>query len=62
MTHMGPVKDSDGELGEAKPSDRKCHCGQLMTLQIWESSDGAYEDCKYTCPQGHVQWVDGIDS
>lgn len=63
MTHMNPMKESDGELGAVTTTKRKCGtCGEEMLHQTWESSDGAYEDSKYTCPRGHVEWVDGIDS
>ena len=66
MTHMRQMEESEGTFNEAKPSDRKCpKCGSPMTSKTWESSDGAYEDEKYTCTSpacGNVVWVDGIDS
>jgi hypothetical protein len=60
---MRDMAESEGKFGEWGPSDRKCGtCGAAMAHQRWESSDGAYEDDKYMCPEGHVEWVDGIDS
>lgn len=42
---------------------RTCRtCGTAMKVQHWYSSDGGHEDNKYTCPNGHTEWVDGIDS
>lgn len=62
---MKPVEESDGALQSPQPSTTlcpKCQHGNV-TYQVWESSDGAYEDYKYTCPTcAHVWWVDGIDS
>jgi hypothetical protein len=52
----------DGSFGPAKPSQRKCRCGKPMTRRLWESDDGGHEDYQYTCSDGHVEWVDGIDS
>lgn len=55
-----------GTLDAPKPTEgyaRTCRtCGKTMLHQAWSSSDGAHEDSKYTCPDGHVEWVDGIDS
>lgn len=63
MTHMRQMDESEGVAGAARPSDRVCStCYEPMTVQTWESSDGAFEDFKYTCANGHVEWVDGIDS
>lgn len=41
-------------------------CGKTnVELDVWESSDGAYEDYRYTCMEagcGNVWWVDGPDA
>jgi predicted transcriptional regulator len=54
-----------GELGVSQPSDqvcRKCNA-KAVTVQLWESSCGGFEDHKYTCSAcAHVWWIDGIDS
>lgn len=63
MTTARTFSEHEGTLGQALPATRKCGiCRQPMTVQLWKSHDGAYEDDKYTCPAGHVEWVDGIDS
>lgn len=65
MTHMGPMSESEGEFSFTHATNTPCRkCGgHNVTYRIWESSDGAYEDYKYTCADcGHVWWVDGIDS
>ena len=65
MTHTGPMSESQGEFTQSAASKRACRkCGKTnVRCQLWESSDGAYEDEKYTCQDcGHVWWVDGIDS
>lgn len=68
--HTGPMSDHDGDFGDAKPCDRRCPrkkdgavCGGAMTVQVWESHCGGYEDHRFTCTScGKVVWVDGIDS
>ncbi len=63
--HTGPMPETAGELQGAQKTDDKCRkCGaQQVTYRVWESSDGAYEDYKYTCGAcGFVWWIDGIDS
>lgn len=63
MTHMNPVPESSGTKSEPQSSERKCStCHEPMTVQRWEASDGGCVDYKYSCPKGHVEWVDGIDS
>jgi ssDNA-binding Zn-finger/Zn-ribbon topoisomerase 1 len=63
MTHVQPKPEHEGTLSPPEPSTRTCRtCGAPMQAQLWESSCGGYEDSKYTCPAGHVEWVDGIDS
>lgn len=37
-------------------------CKEPMLVQTWSSSDGGHEDTKYSCPNGHIEWVDGCDS
>lgn len=59
-------KSKRGSTAVDMASDRKCtkcgHTGQV-TCSVHESSDGAYEDWRYTCQAcGHVWWIDGIDS
>jgi hypothetical protein len=57
------MRETDGTLSPPEPGGRTCStCHEPMTVQTWESNDGAFEDFKYTCPNGHVEWVDGIDS
>lgn len=55
-----------GTLDAPKPTEgytRTCRtCGKAMRHQTWSSGDGAHKDDKYTCSDGHVEWVDGIDS
>ncbi len=63
--HTEPLPDSAGDFGDAKPVDQPCRtCGKnTMTVRVWESSDGAYEDCQYKCTScGHGYWVEGPDS
>jgi hypothetical protein len=66
MTHTGPMPESSGELADTGTVNRfcdTCATGTMHREQKWESSDGAYEDYKYTCTIcGHIHWVDGIDS
>jgi hypothetical protein len=65
MTTSRTFADNEGEFRKEKPTDIPCRkCGKTeVTYQIWESSDGAYEDCRYTCQACRtVWWVDGIDS
>lgn len=41
---------------------RKCSKVNVIR-RVWESSDGAYEDYHYTCPDcGHDWWIDGSDA
>lgn len=36
---------------------------ESIKRQVWESSDGAYEDYHFTCPDcGFNWWVDGPDA
>jgi hypothetical protein len=63
VTHTRQYSESEGDLSAPEPSKRLCgRCGKPMQHQLWSSKDGGYEDDKYTCPAGHVEWVDGIDS
>lgn len=59
--HTGPVPESSGKFTETFTGRNCSKCGSPMTGRMWESSDGAYEDVKWTCPNGHIQWVDGDD-
>lgn len=59
------MAEHEGALGKERETTRPCPvCGVAsVTVRIWESSDGAYEDERFTCGAcGHVWWVDGIDS
>jgi hypothetical protein len=65
--HFGPMPESAGEFTKSSQRGdlacRKCKVVGQVTCQTWESSDGAYEDYKYTCGAcGAVWWIDGIDS
>lgn len=64
--HTRGMAEHEGEFDAATRVDRPCtKCGarDRVTVQAWESKDGAYEDNKYTCHAcGHVWWVEGIDS
>ncbi len=66
MTHMAPMKDSEGTFTPASDDVRLCRFCKNMTLhhvEQWDSHCGGYEDFKYTCTVcGKVHWVDGIDS
>jgi hypothetical protein len=63
VMHTGPVPgkfDGDAKL-VAWPCKK---CGNEQTEErSWESSDGAYDDYKYTCPKcGHSWWEEGPDA
>lgn len=63
--HTKPMSEAQGEFSKEEATNRKCRkCGGgPVTYKLWESSDGAYEDEKYTCQAcGHYWWVEGIDS
>ena len=69
MTHIKPMAESEGDFTKTEETGRLCYketsdgrCNEPMTCQVWESGCGGYEDYKYTCSKGHVEWVDGIDS
>ena len=65
MTHTRQYGESEGTLQPAQPHPEPCpKCHQkTVTVQVWESSCGSYEDYKYTCATcRHVWWIDGIDS
>ena len=65
MTTSKQYQDSDGTFEGGGMDDRPCRaCGEVnVKYRIWESSDGAYEDYKYTCMScGACWWIDGIDS
>jgi hypothetical protein len=65
MTHTGTLAESAGVFRDSIEVERRCATCCLVTrhrAQCWESSDGAYEDYKYTCLIcGRVHWVDGDD-
>jgi hypothetical protein len=72
-TAAAPAKETErdtsgrsGTLDEPQATvgyTRNCRtCQAVMKVQTWSSSDGGHEDTKYTCPNGHVEWVDGCDS
>jgi hypothetical protein len=65
VTHTRAYDDDEGEFSaEEKVSRRLCPvCKTPMTMRSWESSDGAFEDFRYTCPEcANVVWIDGIDA
>jgi DNA-directed RNA polymerase subunit M/transcription elongation factor TFIIS len=65
MTHVGPMAEHEGEFDKPVAVDRACRkCGKReVTMETWDSSDGAYTDEKYTCGAcGHSWWVDGPDA
>lgn len=67
MTTARTFSDAEGTLSDGCNEPHQCRRCGLMTAkcQSWESSDGGYEDWKYTCQRpecGCVWWVDGIDS
>lgn len=50
---------------EGKARKTVCpHCfGEDVTVRLWESDDGAYEDWRFTCKScGHQWWVEGPDA
>lgn len=50
------------ENHEIKIHCRKCSAPNV-TRRVWESSDGAYEDYEYSCPDcEHVWWIEGPDA
>jgi hypothetical protein len=66
MTTSRQFSELEGEFTSKMTVDFPCpkRCGnRRITCQLWESSDGGYEDNKYTCQGcGHVWWVDGPDA
>lgn len=61
--HTSVIAESEGDLDGPESSDRLCRtCAAPMACQTWDSSCGGYTDYKYTCPNGHVEWVDGPDA
>jgi len=66
MTDAKAYAESDGVFDTERSADRKCpKCQSPMSVKVWESSCGGYEDEKFTCSDvrcGHHFWVDGPDS
>jgi hypothetical protein len=69
MTTNRQFADSEGGFSDWKDTGETCRsrvngepCGAAVRYRAWESSDGAYEDYQYRCSDGHVWWIDGIDS
>ena len=64
--HSNPVSNSDGTFKAPIIAKRKCSkCGSQMTVEVWESSCGGYEDEFFACTNDkckHSYWVDGGDS
>ena len=67
MTHMGPVRDSDGKF-TVESATYICRCNVCQKdrehkAERWESNCESYVDFRYTCTTcGAVFWVDGPDS
>lgn len=63
MTHTRSMADSEGDFDPWELHPDPCRqCGAVVHCRTWESSDGAYEDEQYRCANGHIWWIDGIDS
>lgn len=65
MTHFGPMPDSAGDFSEPQATDTHCRkCDSAtVTVQTWESHDGAYTDYRYECAAcGHHWWIEGPDA
>jgi hypothetical protein len=65
MTTNRQFANHEGEFKPIETCVTPCRkCGkENVRCESWESSDGAYEDYRYTCADcGHVWWIDGIDS
>lgn len=73
MTTSRQFADSEGDFKGWQDHPEPCKlvsidggadgvCGCKVKYRSWESSDGAYEDYQYRCENGHVWWIDGIDS
>lgn len=64
--HDKPMKESEGTFTRSATATRTCpKCHGPVTVQLWESNCGGFEDEKYTCDDPncrHVWWVDGPDS
>jgi len=62
--HIQPVSDLDGKFGAPRSCDNKCpKCNSPMTMSIWTSDCGGFEDEKYDCNNcGHYFWFEGPDS
>ena len=65
MTHTQPMSEGDGTFtaeGRTRHLCRKCEADEV-TVKLWESSCGGYEDARYNCAAcGHIWWVDGADA
>ena len=65
MTHTRQLAEHEGKFNAPQPSDRSCpKCGEKkVTVRIWDSDCGGYEDEKYECGAcSHYWWVDGPDA
>lgn len=65
MTTSRQYADDEGDFEEWVPSTFRCRhqdCDATVKVRAWDSSDGAYTDYQYRCENGHVWWIDGIDS
>lgn len=63
--HTKTMKDSEGDFSgwEECKSQTCSKCGSKnVKYRTWESSCGGYEDYQYKCENGHIWWIDGIDS
>ncbi len=64
MTHTREMADDEGTFDDWRKSREPCRkCGaNTVTVRLWESNDGAYDDYQFRCACGHTWWVEGIDS
>lgn len=64
--HTNPLPESSGTFQPAAQQLGDCpHCRatQCVTIRLWESSCGGYEDEKHTCGRCAKEWwMEGCDS
>lgn len=63
--HTKSILESDGSFKQIEQKYDCPHCKSKnsVSIKIWESSCGGYEDEKNSCEKcGKIWWVEGIDS